>query len=125
MKKQVKKMVADDAEHDQELHRLVHWALEQDGSLIPISPEAVARVEAELESEEIDLPDTLSTFEKALERASENRRSKCLPLKLTNNVEENLARAARDGGEISPEVETRMRSDRATAESDINARKYE
>jgi hypothetical protein len=122
MNESAKKTSPSDIEQDQQLHRLIHRALEQDGSLIPVSPEAVARVEAELEKEEFDLPACLSTFEKALERASENRNVKCIPLKLTASMEENLARAARDGGDIPPEVEARMRADRAAAEGGSNAK---
>jgi len=122
MNESAKKTSPGDIEQDQQLHRLIHRALEQDGSLIPVSPEAVARVEAELEKEELDMPASLSTFDKALERASENRNVKCVPLKLTSRMEEKLARAARDGGDIPPEVEARMRADRAAAEGGSDAK---
>ena len=120
MKEPAKKAIPSDVEEDQRLHRLIHSALERDGSLIPVSPEAVARAEAELENDEIELPTSLATFDKALERANENRHVKCVPLKLDASMEENLARAAREGGKISPDVEARMQKDRAAAEGNAN-----
>ena len=41
MNESAKKTSPSDIEQDQQLHRLIHRALEQDGSLIPVSPEAV------------------------------------------------------------------------------------
>jgi hypothetical protein len=122
MKEPARKIVPDDVEQDQQLHRLVHLALERDGSLIPISPQGVAQAEDELDDEDNEVPVSLSTFDKALKRANENRGVKCVPLKITTSMEENLARAARDGGDVAPEVEARMRADRAVAEGNSDAK---
>lgn len=83
--------------------------LEQDGSIIPSTIEAVARAEAELEDEDIELPTSLATFDDALQLASEKRSMNCAPLQIPTGSEVNLALAALEGGKIPPEVEAQMR----------------
>jgi hypothetical protein len=104
----------------EELYRLVHDALELNGSLIPVSPDAVARAETVLENERPQIPSSLATFEQALDRAKQYRHVNCAPLKLTANMEENLARAAREGKDIAADIEAKMRADRAAAEGNAN-----
>ena len=122
MKESNKQQVVPDAEQNEQLNRLVFQALERDGSLIPTTPQAVARAEAELDDEDIELPASLADFDSALHLASQKHLMDCTPLQIPTGTEENLARAAREGGNVSPEVEAQMRADRAAAEDHANAK---
>jgi len=115
-------VVPDVEQQEEQLNLLVYQALEQDGSLIPTTPEAVARAEAELDNEDLELPATLANFDAALRHASQNHLMNCMPLQIPTGTEENLARAAREGGDVPPEVEAQMRADRAASEDDANAK---
>ena len=125
MKNADNRTTANDVECSQELHRLVHDALELNGSLIPVSPDAVARAEAMLENEKPQIPSSLSTFEQALARAKQYRHVNCAPLKLTTNMADNLARVAREGKDIAADIEAKMRADRTAAEGDANGESHE
>lgn len=116
MNRNDKRPVVADADQDEQFNQLVLRALEQDGSLIPSTPDGVARAEPELPNKDAELPASLATFDDALQLASEKRLMNCAPLQMPTGMEENLARAAREGGEVPPQVEAQMRADRAAAE---------
>jgi hypothetical protein len=99
------------------LERRVFDAMRSLGWIIPTTDEDVERAESMLAKEVIDLPDELKDPYQTLEGMT----SDCppfdpAPVLSDAGVEENLARAAREGGIIRPEIEQRMRQDRQAAE---------
>ena len=92
-------------------------ALRSRGFAMPRTEAEVAAAEAWLASQDVKLPGSLKDPSAVLNR----RKGRILPLRpitqsRAEEVQESLARAARDGGVISPEVEQRMREDRERAE---------
>ncbi len=106
-----------DTGSNENLESTVRRAMQSLGWLIPESPEDVAQAEAELEDDPISLPPALRDSQGSFDRqVDEQPQYKQVP---TNaELERNLARAAREGGQITPEVEERMRSDREEARRD-------
>jgi|SRR5215213_95695 len=103
---------------DDELDRKIYDAMRLKGWVIPQTVEDVLRAEAELDDEGCDdLPAELMDPYAILRRETA-RPIKVRPLHSAGDreAEKHLARAARDGGEIPPEIEERMKRDRATAE---------
>lgn len=103
----------------EQVEGLVREAMLRLGWVVPVTPDEIARVEAELEGEDMELPpklrDPYAVFD-AAERPCPSD-----PVTPTNDdVVECLARAAREGKEISPEVEQRMCRDRERAEREAN-----
>jgi hypothetical protein len=123
--KKNRQQLAGDMEQNEGLHRLIRQALEQDGTFIPTTSTAVARAEAEQENLPIELPASLRTFDDALKLSAEKRVVQCSPLQIPSGTEENLARAAREGGQVSADVEAKMRRDRAAAEGDARAKEHD
>jgi hypothetical protein len=104
----------------QNLERHVYEAMRSLGWIIPTTEEDVARAEAMLSKEVAALPEELMDPYHILESMdSDCPASDPQPLPVDAEVEENLARAAREGGVIRPEIEQRMRRDRQTAEQRI------
>jgi hypothetical protein len=104
---------------DDELDRKIHAAMRLKGWIIPQTVEDVLRAEAELDDEGCDdLPEELMDPYAILRRETP-RPLKVRPLHSAGDreAEKHLARAARAGGEIPPEIEGRMRHDRAAAEA--------
>lgn len=98
---------------DNELLRAMHKA----HWVAPETVEEVARAEAEIQDAKIDRP---TSFQNPLEFLKQDLRLNyvnCISANDDDQVTEGLARAAREGGIISPEVEERMKRDRDTAES--------
>jgi hypothetical protein len=104
---------------DGELDRKIYDAMRLKGWVIPQTVEDVLRAEAELDGDDgcDDLPAELMDPYAILHRESA-RPIKVRPLHSAGDreAEKYLARAARDGREIPPEIEERMKRDRATAE---------
>jgi hypothetical protein len=100
----------------EKIEREVFKTLERLGWSIPLSEDEVARAEKEQEKNPVELPKGMEDPTRLLEKI------KTSPPVVTNSpsvpkfTEENLARAAREGGEITPDVEERMRQDRKEAE---------
>jgi len=95
---------------------LLPAALARTGLALPTTPEQVAREERELEKEAIETPaglrDPLAIF-KPRPMRSEAPSPQAPPAEVLDE----LRQAARFGGDISPEVRSRMESDRAGAEA--------
>lgn len=97
-------------QHAYEAMRLLGW-------IIPTTEDDVERAEAMLTTEKIDLPQQLKDPYQLLESLDSDCPSfDPEPVAADVDVEENLARAAREGGTILPEIEQRMRRDRQAAE---------
>jgi hypothetical protein len=100
------------------LEREVFRAMRSEGWLIPTTVEEVLEAQKSLAEAGIDIN---SLAEKPHDRpvASGKVISICPANGIAsgNEIRENLARAAREGGEISSEVEERMRRDRDAAEA--------
>ncbi len=100
--------------------RALYEYLKRTGKIIPQDPEEIAAVLKRLRSKPIELPERLRAALTA-ERACQNRgKILKMPRGETKEVIANLARAARDGGTLSPEVEDQMRRDRAIAEREAD-----
>jgi hypothetical protein len=102
-----------------DLEQQVYKAFVAKGWIIPQTEEDVARAEAELAKGCEELPAELRDLYAVLKR-SRRPRAGVLPLSPAECDETlmHLARAARAGREIPPEVEERMKRDRAAAEQE-------
>lgn len=100
----------------------VHQALKSIGWTIPECEDDVRRAEAELSGSATPLPKSLTDAGAVFDRrpGSSNITPKPLAASPVYEVEDNLARAARQGGTIPPEIEQRMRRDREDAERRLN-----
>ena len=107
-------------EGDAELLGDVHAALTSLGWIPPQSEADVARAEQELAAAE--LPDALADAKAVFERPVAPSRANipCLPSAADPYIDATLARAAREGGPIAPEIEERMRRDRGAAEREFD-----
>lgn len=100
-----------------EARRLIQEAIRKLGWNIPESAEDVERLEAELADRSIDLPPHLSDPTALLDRErSTIPFSRPGSTESPTDTEENLAQAARFGGEIPDDVKTKMEQDRDAAE---------
>lgn len=91
------------------------------GELIPETEDEVRLFEESVDIDHVTLPDGLSDPFAVLARDDADQEAKLIPFpKVSPNkdVGEQLARAARDGKPIPPEVEERMRQDREAAEEE-------
>lgn len=103
-------------------HDQVRRAMIEKGWLIPVTPEEVLIAESALLGEETSPPPSLDDAFAVLNGPS---RQPTLPdppisLPLDKSIAENLARAAREGKEISADIEAKMRADREAAERDAD-----
>jgi|GEM_PF-2229265 len=106
-----------------ELCEAVRAAFEQKGWLLPTTEAAVAAAEARLEETAGEAADPPPFAQVAAEPRQPGRRWQVLPRKAAP-VEEALARAAREGAPLTPEVEQAMQRDRAAAESRARAQQH-
>jgi len=100
------------------LEDAVHAALKDHGWVLPTTPEEVADAERHLweiapSPGEAEPP----TFEEVARPGGKPPRPFLADVGDCLGIEETLARAAREGGEISPEIEEAMRRDRGAAEA--------
>ena len=86
------------------------------GWLMPRDPDAVRRAEAELGPGPMHLPESLADAADVFDSPSGLDCGASTPFPRDADVDATLARAAREGGAIAPEIEQRMRRDRAAAE---------
>jgi hypothetical protein len=100
-----------------QVERLAYEALRRSGELFPITPEDVARVEKQLGDVPEPVPRSLLT-PPDLSASPALRRLRLVSSPLDAETQKNLARAAREGKAIPPEIEERMRRDREAAERD-------
>ena len=100
------------------LRRDVHDALKSAGWAVPETEDDVRRAEAALAGEAVALPESLGDPHAVLERAphdeADEPRVPAFPP--AGEAGEDLARAARAGGEVPPQIEEIMRRDRRAAE---------
>src|SRR5438132_1482814 len=93
---------------DNDADRLIYEAFCVEGAFVPQTPEEVARAEEFFHEDSVELPailrDPLAILKSKSAPRSEPRRSPYVD----QSAVENLACAARKGGEISPEVEEAM-----------------
>lgn len=121
----IKKNNAKDAfENTKDIERKIYATLRAKGLIIPITAQEVLDAEAIMKDNMVELPKELRDPDVILNRAKQKLSIKFTPLSSSNKeIEENLARAAREDGNISPEIENRMRKDREAAEKKLkNAR---
>jgi len=111
------------------LSRGIDAALGVTGARLPRTEREVAAAEAALVEGDVRLPAALADANVVFERSGETDGSEptARPLPTAKDVEVELARAAREGGVVTPEIEKRMRTDREAAErsrkSEIGNRK--
>lgn len=103
------------------LHRALREAMLDLGWIPPTTEQEFAEFEAQLRTSAAELPSELAEIADPLEapRFSEGATPDTIPFPQTE-VQQNLARAARGGGQISPDVLERMRRDRSDSEGNVN-----
>jgi hypothetical protein len=100
-----------------QLDHEIFIAMCQEGWLIPHTVEEVLEAEREIASQTLPLPNQLSDPAALLKKAGRFLRAvRTESLSVDETVAENLSRAARNGAPLSPQIEERMRQDRAKAE---------
>jgi hypothetical protein len=100
------------------LEKQVLLAMRVKGWLAPETEAEVLEAEKTLAAERITMPTSFDHPRELLIRTSRFRTIRSSQQKMANaQTTENLARAAREGGTISPEVEERMKRDRDAAEA--------
>lgn len=98
--------------------RALHDMMRQDGLAFPATPDDVERIEAEIDDSRLPTPD-VNGFREFLHGAPAMQpaaTSKILPF-VNAALADDLALAARNGGEIDPEIRKRMDEHRAAAEA--------
>lgn len=96
------------------------WDLLKSGGHIPGSDEEVEVTEMLLLEQPPSIPLVMNDAEELLRRMESAQKVEKLDTHPLTPTEESLARAARDGKEISKEAEDLMRKDRAEAETNGN-----
>jgi len=103
-----------------EFDKDVYDALEAAGWMFPETPDGVEQAEKELGQGTIELPDRLSNasgvFDDIRQSPAEESEGRTIQFPRDENIARSLARAARDGGDISEELADRMRQDRQRAQ---------
>ncbi len=118
MKKKTKKRrITDEA-----ICAATHEAIRQAGWIIPTDEASVADAEARLADDMPELPAELRNL-KFPSAADNPSAGKVVPLWDPTVLSAPMARAAREGGSVSPEAERIMRRDRDRAERDLQERK--
>lgn len=99
------------------LEREILRAMHDEDWLAPETEDAVIRAEAHLAGEKVTIPTSFERPRDLLRRSGKIRIIRHSERSEQNEAREDLARAAREGGKISPEIEERMKADRDHAES--------
>ncbi|GEM_PF-1842326 len=109
---------------DEAVARLVYEYYRRSGKIIPQTPDDVARAEANDAKNPVTLPPRLQNPDLFCDApcGAPSKPLQFPPAELGPSAE-NLARAAREGGTISPEAEARMEQDRARAERQADEEK--
>lgn len=100
----------------------VHQALKSLGWTVPECEDDVRRAEAELSGSATPLPESLTNAGAVFKEKAAGRLANVKPVSFSADpaAGENLARAARQGGKIPPEIEDRMHRDRQEAERELD-----
>ena len=105
---------------DKEVYEILRAA----GWTFPETPAEVEQVEREHAENPVELPEHLSDATKVFNMMhlplSDNNAEGGPPFSRSNSVHSNLARAAREGGEISKDLAERMHQDRRKAKDQAN-----
>jgi len=114
----IKQKISSINRQEDEIDRLLYLSLQEIGAIIPTTVDEVAKMEKRLESDMNNLPLELDDSQDVLTRGKEvlNRSSFFMTPRDTN-TEMELARVAREGREISGDIEKLMQSDREDAEN--------
>lgn len=112
--------IKDGTEFDKE----VYEALRAAGWTFPETPAEVEQVEQEHAENPVELPEHLSDADKVFNMMhlplADNNPEGVLPFPRSNSVRSDLARAAREGGEISKDLAGHMHRDRRKARDQAN-----
>ncbi len=100
------------------LGELVQSALLKKGLRLPVTEEEVAAAEEELAKNDVKLPAELAETPDLLSPPPPVRPRSLTHIGEPPDLEQEMARAAREGGQITPETEEKMRLDRLAAESE-------
>ena len=115
--KKKKYRITDDAIYD-----AIHEAIRQAGWAIPTDEESVAAAEARMENNMPELPERLNSPEFPSVTKKSPMTGKVIPLWDPSTLSAPMARAAREGGSVSPEIEKIMKRDREMAEQNLRHR---
>ena len=112
---------SDQTDNDQ-VERDVHEALKSLGWATPDNEDDVTRLEAEISQGTVELPETLKDTGRVFQaRPQEDPTTIELPhFSADVETQDSLARAARAGKPIPPEIEEIMRRDRQAAQREVN-----
>jgi hypothetical protein len=107
---------------DEAICDAIHEVIRPAGRAIPTDEASVAAAESQLANDMPELPERLrnSKFPPAADKVSAR---KVVPLWDPGVLAEPMARAAREGGVVSPEIEEVMKRDRKIAEQKLRDRK--
>jgi hypothetical protein len=110
-----------------ETEQLIHEYMRRCGQLIPQTPEEVAMAEAWIAKHDIAVPETLRSA-KGCSLPTHQTAARLLKFPKASSVASNdvtqcLARAAREGKSIPPEVEEQMKRDREQKEREAKGGK--
>jgi hypothetical protein len=100
----------------------VHEAMKALGWAVPQDEEEVEQAEQALGRSPVPLPESLRDPEAVFERGGrgEQGRPSALAFPGSADIDATLARAAREAGRLTPEIEQRMRRDREAAEREFS-----
>ena len=101
------------------MESIVQRVLSATGRIVPRTEEEVADAEAQIKEDNVRLPDGL-TKPPAGPPSNDDAEVEPLRERPQTAASENLARAARCGNEISPEILQRMEEDRLIAEREAS-----
>ena len=111
---------------DPEFDKDVYTIMQTAGWLFPETPWEVEKIEKELEQNPVKLPDSISDASKVynlMQGILNDGLSKAHSSDLANeDIRINLARAAREGSDISDDLAERMRKDRKKARDEMNGK---
>jgi hypothetical protein len=103
---------------DNDADRLIYEAFCVKMAFVPQTPEEVARAEADCDEESVELPDSLRDPRALLGRKNAPRSAPRRSPHVDQSAVDNLACAARNGGDVSPDVEAAMNKDEEDAEGE-------
>jgi hypothetical protein len=106
-------------DQNEELAADIHDAMRSLGWTVPTCVEDVLRAEADLAASPSPLPAELQDAKAVFERPDESPGADVvLPFGGDADIDATLARAAREAGHITPEIEQAMRRDRQAAQQE-------
>lgn len=104
-----------------EVDMLIHNAMRAAGWVLPKTPQEIELAEKALTEQPVNLPERLVDPYAVLDRSSKAIRLGAeFPGPQSISAEQNLAQAAREGGEIPPDVQEQMKQDRQAAKDDAD-----